>query len=563
MDTPSFALPMEETEEPPQLLTHLEPDLLRGVSLPECLSGFGKHWRTPGAGMSKVSYSDYNLSRPMEYFDDFLSHDWGTSRWLKVASMLIIYNSRAALVAMLLTAIVLVPTWWSHVPGCKSDYLVLHQRFLVVGICHGVHLLFLCFWQRFRSLLFTPPSVFLDKLCIAQSPELADVKAKGILGLAAFMKHSKRLVVLWSPRYFQRLWCSYEIATFLADRRPKPVVVMPAHSGLLLLLEYIGFSGAVNTMWYICYLFNADQWSQSNDHMQVLILALLGCLFTASFSLPLLSLSIGLAESVQQAAGQLRGFRMQDTLCFCCSNQHRHPVTGERTPCDRQLVYLKLKEWYGNHADKEEEYFSRFNLKVQTDLASLILDRMSYNAPRRYKFYMLTAASIPHLSEALARILHRTMNDCIHVENDVLDIVRWVLEWMTVSMSLFLGAWWTSLITARIGVHLSQYMPRPCVAIVLYPVCACPMLIFLGGFYYLILVDRGLWCGMPCGMMLLWALCYACRSMMQRSKSPVKAENPGSPTVEIQTETASWSSDIPLDIPSPASPAASTTRWSV
>jgi len=36
--------------------------------------------------------------------------------------------------------------------------------------------------------------------------------------------------------------------------------------GLLLLLEYIGFSGAVNTVWYICYLFNADQ---SNDHVQV------------------------------------------------------------------------------------------------------------------------------------------------------------------------------------------------------------------------------------------------------------------------------------------------------
>lgn len=130
---------------------------------------------------------------------------------------------------MLVTAIALVPTWWSHVPGCKSDHLVLHQRFMVVGICHGVHLLFLCFWQRFRSLLFTPQFAFLDKLCIAQSPELADLKAKGILGLAAFMKHSKRLVVLWSPRYFQRLWCSYEIATFLADDRQKPLVVMPAH----------------------------------------------------------------------------------------------------------------------------------------------------------------------------------------------------------------------------------------------------------------------------------------------------------------------------------------------
>ena len=38
--------------EQPELLTKLEPELLRGVSLHECLSGFGKHWRRPDAGMS-------------------------------------------------------------------------------------------------------------------------------------------------------------------------------------------------------------------------------------------------------------------------------------------------------------------------------------------------------------------------------------------------------------------------------------------------------------------------------------------------------------------------------
>ena len=298
--------------------------------------------------------------------------------------------------------------------------------------------------------------------------------------------------------------------------------------------------------------------------VQVLILASLGCLFTASFSLPLLSLSIGLAESVQRASEQVRDFRMQDTLCFCCSNQHRHPDTGDTTPCDRKLVYLKLKEWYGNHEDKGEEYLSRFNSKVQTDLASLILARMSFNAPRCYKFYMLTAASVPHLSEALARILHRTMNDCIHVENDVLDIVRWVLEWMTVSMTLLLGAWWASFITARIGVRLSQYMPRPCVAIVLYPVCACPMLIFLGSFYYLIFVDRGLWCGIPCGILLIWAMCYSCRSLilqrLQRTKSRPVTAGSQTPASVIQTETT-WSCDVALDIP--PSPASSASRWSI
>ena len=135
----------------------------------------------------------------MDFFDDFLSHDWGTSRWLKVVSMLVIYNSRAALIASIITAVLLAPlrlVLGVH-PECTADALMMDQRVLAIGICHGVHLFFLCFWQRIRSLLLTPQVAFLDKLCIAQSPELADLKAKGILGLAAFLNHSRRLVATW------------------------------------------------------------------------------------------------------------------------------------------------------------------------------------------------------------------------------------------------------------------------------------------------------------------------------------------------------------------------------
>ena len=36
-----------------------------------------------------MDHADYELSRPTENYDEFLSHDWGTSRWLKLVSMLI------------------------------------------------------------------------------------------------------------------------------------------------------------------------------------------------------------------------------------------------------------------------------------------------------------------------------------------------------------------------------------------------------------------------------------------------------------------------------------------
>ena len=152
-------------------------------------------------GMFNVDPGNYELSRPMEYFDDFLSHDWRTSRWLKLMSMLIVYNSRAALVAMCIASIAMGIVR-VYVESPEDPMLNLKLTLIAVVICHGVHLVFLCFWQRFCSLLLTPTFVFLDKLCIAQSPELAERKAKGILGLAAFLNHSRRLVV---PRWILSL----------------------------------------------------------------------------------------------------------------------------------------------------------------------------------------------------------------------------------------------------------------------------------------------------------------------------------------------------------------------
>ena len=99
-----------------------------------------------------------------------------------------------------------------------------------------VHSFFFFFWQRIRSLAQRPLLVFLDKLCIAQhdaSPDLvplffffssfpcffwvpgknivffagvlvpakdAELKQRGILGLAAFLGRSDHLTILWSRR---------------------------------------------------------------------------------------------------------------------------------------------------------------------------------------------------------------------------------------------------------------------------------------------------------------------------------------------------------------------------
>ena len=572
--------------EQPQLLTRLEPELLRGVSLHECLSGFGRHWRKPDPGMSNINPHDYDLSHPMEYFDDFLSHDWGTSRFLKLASMLIIYNSRAALLAMLMAAIMLAAIQSSYRRECISTVFPMDQRLIAVGICHGIHIFVLCFWQRLRSLLLTPRFVFLDKLCIAQSPELADLKTKGILGLAAFLNHSRRLVapwligmplsfdtlvcfcyvyllmsvfiplsskVLWSPRYFQRLWCSYEIATFLADgKQQKPLVVMPAHAGLILVLSYATWSAVTTALWCVLHAWHSDQWgmkSELNDaYIQVLIGIGAACLLVAFVGIPLISWVIALARTVQETLQeQLHTFRIQETLCFCCSNQHRHPDTGAVIPCDRELVYLKLKEWYGHPNDMGEESLTRFNLLVQTRLASSILSSMSNLIPRRYQFYMIAATNMPWLCETLVNIL----SGC--GANDTRLILQWLLEWITISMVMLLGSFWATFIALHLGVPLARYMPRLFAAALVFPVSAIPVAIFLGSFYYLTVADpTGFLFTVPSSLLLIVIMCYSCHSLCQSQVEDASSK------AEIEIEATSSGGNAAVGSP----PSPSSSCWS-
>ena len=186
------------------LRVQIAPELLRGVTLHECLSGWAKHWSSSGGMFSaKEGVDSYTLSRQTTRFHNFLSHDWGTSRWLKLTALLVIFNSRAAAVGTLAVSVL---------SGILRASGILPDGSWAVATGYLTFFIFFCFWQRIRA-VFKPRMVFLDKLCIAQHD--AALKEQGIMGLAAFLDRSEKLTVLWSPRYFQRLWCTYEISTFL------------------------------------------------------------------------------------------------------------------------------------------------------------------------------------------------------------------------------------------------------------------------------------------------------------------------------------------------------------
>ena len=70
----------------------------RGVPLSVCLSGFGRYFESYAPVQGQVS-------EPTREFNAFISHDWQTSRWLKLMCLLVLFNSRAAVIGALLVSI--------------------------------------------------------------------------------------------------------------------------------------------------------------------------------------------------------------------------------------------------------------------------------------------------------------------------------------------------------------------------------------------------------------------------------------------------------------------------
>eukprot|EP00438_Fugacium_kawagutii_P025980 Skav226708 [mRNA] locus=scaffold3811:113191:113895:+ [translate_table: standard] len=176
------------------LNTTLPRELFRGVSLWVCLAGFGAHWKNSVAD----DVPDFSLSEEVEFLDDFLSHDWATSRWSKLCAMLVVYNSRAAAIATILTTL-----FWSilgkgfFLPDARQEQ-VFFEYTLFSSPVIVVFYVVLIFWQRIKRIFTKPKMVFLDKLCISQHD--MNKKEEGIAGLAAFLSNSRRMVILWSPK---------------------------------------------------------------------------------------------------------------------------------------------------------------------------------------------------------------------------------------------------------------------------------------------------------------------------------------------------------------------------
>ena len=429
----------------------LEAELLRAVSAKVALSGWGKHWRS-----SHAPASAHHLSRRVKALDVFLSHDWETSAFLKFLTLLLVFNSRAACIASLVVSLLL---------GAARLLGIFPDELWSVSFSYLTFLLILCFWQRIRSMFGTGVMVFLDKLCISQDDP--DLKQRGILGLGAFLQNSRRLLVLWSPRYFSRLWCTYEIGCFLLKEECE-IEIMPVKSAFILYLTSIVWH-LLLISYHVLFTFFGQKALHTGDTggqgfgSFLAITSAMPAL--ASLILPVMNyVGLTMMRDVAQLPGQLRDFRVQDSQCFCCTHDHRHPHTGQEMLCDRSLVYNTLIDMYSTcRLGGDLDPLRRFDGRVQSQLQAKVTQRLGGGLPLKYTTYLVMASNVPFLSELMSSL---GKGPPLSHQDRIAWCIRLILSWLQPYLAIVLA----------IGVSQLLWQKLQFSASVLLAICISPLI---------------------------------------------------------------------------------------
>lgn len=365
--------------------------LLRGAPAKVLFDGLGRHLQS-----SQGDDSTYALSQQVETIDDFLTHDWQTAGWRKLVSLCFLYNSGAAFVSSCTVAVVagvlqssavaVLPTSFTTYESVHGVDLAYQAGWWPLGLGAFVHVAVFLRWQHLRQLLgLKPRFIFLDKVCIHQSNE--KLKAAAVSGLAGILKRSDRLVVLWSPKYLTRLWCVYEVASWLHlakmhDGHTKTVIFPCSFAIGLLIFQLVMLTGRV---------------------LGLVVYEPLRTYFTL-FSIATLVI---ISSSFVLMHRQLKDFDISKTSCFCCSVDHTDPETGAHLPCQRKQVYSTLEEWFvkdqlpKDSSERGERFLLEFNEQIQHNWGQEVLESMGN---RRLIFEMGLVAASPIFWDMCCRL---------------------------------------------------------------------------------------------------------------------------------------------------------------
>ena len=271
-----------------------------------------------------------------------------------------------------------------------------------------------------------------------------------------------------------------------------------------------------------------DGWLDDQDWEETrpLFMLYLVCLqvgLTALVLPPVNYLGLGLVRDLDELPRQLATFRVQDASCFCCSNGHRNPITGEQLPCDRELVHQTLRGWYRQTSEStdHEQALDFFNELVQSRLSTSVLSSMTTSLPLGWVLSIVGVCHVPIVVSLQSQIVR--LWSMYGVWDDLPGLVAFTLRSLiecTYPLLLLLLAARLFLPLLRLGLRLQQFVSRWAASVLLLPIMLLFFLVTWLPVEILLVFteDEGLTALLPFGLLLAVNACIYCPCSRRQKK---------------------------------------------
>ena len=154
-------------------------------------------------------------------------------------------------------------------------------------------------------------------------------------------------------------------------------------------------------------------------------------------------LGMGLMQDLEKLPRQLQEFSIADSQCSCCQFNHRHPKTGKKIMCDREVVYQAVEESYDDQevrravsreVSRSKSGLDVFDGAVRSQLSDSISEqRLSSNLiPLDLFIYMVWGWDIPWLAPRLLVIADvGRRSDYVHYDDvhRILYALAEMIDW--------------------------------------------------------------------------------------------------------------------------------------
>ena len=344
---PSLALPqLLEAELPDE-----QQNLLRGISTHHVMANNGAIFRvnmntrddrvaTKNQCDEQQKKTDFERSVPASKLDSFLSHAWIDAWWKKQIALCFHFNLKAANTTGVCAAILLtVAGHAAYRAGAPKEVVV----FVVTWGAHAAYVVILLYAQTLLPKLRR--LCFLDKACIVQD-DLEQMKA-GVAALHVFLRKSRRMVIFWSPEYFKRLWCTWEVAVYakLTGSDFSRIILIPLALGpFMAVASMLAISFVM--IFDLFRIFGGFEWLHGLLPERGAMDRAFVFVQTATLAAAIAVYNYMFSMQVEQAAAlgtQLRSFSLADARCFAEADRAKivHDVAmlfGSEASFERYLV---------------------------------------------------------------------------------------------------------------------------------------------------------------------------------------------------------------------------------